>query len=107
MTRFPGFFYFAQKEVSMDLTMLIPGSVIGLLLLIMLSRRFKLIKKPRFKHINWAVVVDKFDNFILNLGFIAFFWMVFVGIWGFDWRIACIICGAAGLWFCFPRGEGK
>jgi len=51
--------------------------------------------------------VEKFDNFVLNLGFISFFGMVFVGIRGFDWRIACIICGIAGLWFCFPRGEGK
>lgn len=60
---------------------------------------FKL-KKPR-------IDVAKLDNVIINLMFIGFFCMIFVGIWGFDWRIACIICGMGGSWFCFPRGEGK
>jgi len=73
----------------------------------MLNNRFKLIKKPKIKLPKWRFNVDKFDNFILNAGFIGFFCMLFVGIKGFDWRLACIICGGAGLWFCFPRGEAK
>jgi hypothetical protein len=91
----------------MNLTMFLPGLVIGFLLLIMLNRHFKLLKQPRFKPINWANLAEKFDNFVLNAAFIGFFCLVFVGIRGFDWRIACIICGIAGVWFCFPRGEGR
>ena len=88
----------------MNLTLIIPGLVLGILLIILLYKRLKLppikLKKP---HID----ADKFAQFICNAMFMAFFGMVWVGIWGFDWRIACIICGIAGLWFFFPREEGK
>lgn len=54
---------------------------------------FKLnLKKPHFT-----------DEFKQELGLIGFFCLFFVGIYGYDWRIACIIGGLLGMWFFFPR----
>ena len=93
----------------MNYTLLIPGLVIGFLLLIMLNRRFKLLKIPQIKPIKCHIDVKKTDKFIQEAALIGFFCLVFVGIRGFDWRIACIVCGIAGILFCFPheRGDGK
>jgi len=52
------------------------------------------LKKPHFT-----------DEFKQEIGLIGFFCMMFVGIYGFDWRIACIIGGAAGIYFFYPRGD--
>lgn len=86
----------------MNLTLLFPGAAISLLLLLFLFKRLNLkpikLKKPYLD-------VNKIDNFLRNLFFIAFFGMVFVGIWLIFIPAAFIICGIAGLWFCFPRGK--
>jgi hypothetical protein len=88
----------------MDLTLLLPGIVISILLVILLYKKlgFKPIKLKK-PHVD----VKKIDSFIQEAGLIGFFCLVFVGIRGYDWRIACIICGTAGVWFFFPRREGK
>jgi hypothetical protein len=43
------------------------------------------------------------DDFKSELGIIIGFGTVYVGIYGYDWRIANIICGVALCWFFFPR----
>jgi uncharacterized oligopeptide transporter (OPT) family protein len=91
----------------MDLIFIIPGVLISLLILIAVNRRFKLIKMPQIKPEKWQSFVQEWDTLKRNLCFIGFFCMVFVGIWMIFKPAAYIICGIAGLWFCFPRGEGK
>jgi hypothetical protein len=91
----------------MNYTLIIPGAIIALLLFIAVNRRFKLVKIPQIKFKKPKIDVDKFDSFIRNLCFICFFCMIFVGIYMIYKPTAFIICGIAGLWFCFPRGKGK
>jgi hypothetical protein len=43
------------------------------------------------------------DDFKRETGLILFFCLFYVGIAGFDWRIANIICGLMGIWYFFPR----
>ncbi len=89
----------------MDYIFIIPGALISLLILIAVNRRFKLIKLPRIKLKKPHINVEKWDNFKRNVCFIGFFCMVFAGIWMIFKPAAFIICGIAGLWFCFPRGK--
>lgn len=91
----------------MNWTLFLPGLVLGILLFIMLNKRFKVVKLPRINLKKLRVNVEKRDDLIRNLGLIGFFCMFYVAIRGYDWRIAGIICGLMGLWFFFPRGEGR
>jgi hypothetical protein len=50
------------------------------------------LKKPHFT-----------DEFKQEIGLVGFFCCFCVGIGAYDWRIACIIGGAMGMWFLFPR----
>jgi hypothetical protein len=91
----------------MDWTLFLPGLIISLMLFILLNRRFKLIKMPLIKPKKPHVDVQKIDNFIGKVCFIGFFYMFGVGLWWINHSLSFIICGIAGVWFCFPRGEER
>lgn len=80
-------------------------TLISLLILIAVNRRYKLIKMPKIKFKKLRIDVNKLDNFLRNTCFIGAFCMIFVGIWMIFKPAALIICGIAALWFCFPRGK--
>lgn len=88
----------------MNWTIFLPGLIIAWLLfkLCQKARLIPLIKLPK-----WRINVAKVEDLIKELGIIAGFCAVYVGISGFDQRIANIICGIALIWFFFPRREGK
>jgi hypothetical protein len=55
--------------------------------------------KPKLPYIN----DEKLESIARETGLILFFCITYVGIYGYDWRLANIICGAIGCWFFYPR----
>jgi hypothetical protein len=84
----------------MNWTMFLPGLLLSILLFLMIYKKLNL---PPIKFKKFNIDVEKYEEVIREVGLIGFFCLVFVGIKGFDWRIACIVCGIAGTWFFYPR----